>query len=119
MSVADRGGRILDGVTRLFQFLLAGGEMLFRFFNVRLRADRSFSNAFEDFVGEHAAGHFGGGDLLEEGLVFAIAAGGVELDAEVDDFLLARLEIKLLAIDAPSASACAVCGPRSGVLRAG
>ena len=73
-----------------------------RFFSASFTASRKLVDllhAFQDFIGEHAAGHFGRGDLLEQRLVFAVAVGRVELHAQVDDLLLARLEIELLAVD--------------------
>ena len=52
----------------------------------------------EDFVGQHAVGHFVAGDLLQQGLILAVVVGGVEFAAEVLDLVLARLELKLFLV---------------------
>ena len=55
---------------------------------------------FQDLVGQHAAGHFVGGDLVFEGLIFAVAGGGVEFGLEAADFVFATFEQQLLLIGA-------------------
>ena len=75
-----------------------GGERLFGVLDGELQGV-DLLHRLENLVRQHAAGHFGRGDLLDQRLIFLVAARGVELDSGVDHLLLARLEIELLAID--------------------
>ena len=59
-------------------------------------ASRRSSPRFENFVGQHAVGHFVGGDLFEQELVFAVARGGVQLASQILDLVFAHLQLKLL-----------------------
>ena len=76
MAAAKRGFRLGD-------VLLEGVDLL---------------QGFENLVGQHAIGHFVGGDLFQQGLVLAVARGRVELAPQVLDLVLARLQLELLLV---------------------
>ena len=61
--------------------------------------DVGLFHALEDLVGQHAVGHFVGRNLLLEQLVFAVAAGLVELEPQVLDLVLLGLQLQLLGVD--------------------
>ena len=95
-SVADS---CADRFLHLGQFFLGDGDLLLGLGDHPLEFV-DFLQRFEDFVGQHAAGHFVGGDLILEGLVLAVAGGGVEFGFEAADFVFAAFEQQLLLIGA-------------------
>ena len=54
---------------------------------------------FENLVGQHAVGHFGGLDLFQQSLILAVALCGVQLDLEFLDLAFGRFQLQLLLIE--------------------
>ena len=79
------------------QFVFGLGDAPFVFRHEGLQ-DVELFHRFENFVGQHAVGHFVGGDLILQGLIFAIGVGLVQLDLQLGDFAFAGFQLQLLLI---------------------
>ena len=90
---------IADGLLRFGQVFLGGGDLLLLLGNVGGQLV-DLLHRFENLIGQHAASHLVGRNLVLERLVFAIAGGGVELDLQAFDFFFTAFEQQLLLIAA-------------------